>query len=136
MASTMVDLSNEYMELNNYKKVLVIPVPISRKRLKKRGFNQAEVLAKEILINLYGYELKTDIIFKIKDRTPQASIKNRSVRLKSPEGTFKVVNEKHLLGTLCIVVDDITTTGGTINEVRRMLIASGAQDVIGVTIAH
>lgn len=136
MRSAMLDLASEYTELNNYSRIVIIPVPISRKRLKHRGFNQAELIAKEMLKDSKEFLLKTDIVQKIKDKTPQASIKNRNERLKSPVGSFRIKDNKEIAGALCIVIDDITTTGGTINEMRRILLESGARDVIGLAIAH
>lgn len=138
MADAVKDVASEYTELNNYSKVILIPVPISKNRYKNRGFNQAEVLTKEILDNLKEpiYFLGSDIVIKIKDPIPQASIKNRNERLNSPVNTFQVIKPELLRGALCIIIDDITTTGGTIKELRRILLESGAVEVIGLTIAH
>lgn len=138
MADAVIDISSEYTELNNYSKIILIPVPISKNRYRVRGFNQAEILTKEILTNLKDpiYFLGKNIVIKTKDPVPQASIKNRNERLNSPINTFKVINPEILSGALCIVIDDITTTGGTIKEMRRNLLDSGALDVIGLTIAH
>lgn len=141
LASAMIDIVSEYIELNNYKQILIIPVPISNKRLKKRGFNQAQIIAESIFKNINkeersGYKLALNVIKKVKDKTPQASIHSKKERLNSPKGTFEIINPALLAGSICIIIDDITTTGGTINEVRRMLIASGAQDAFGLTIAH
>lgn len=145
LASVMIDIISEYTELNNYTNILIIPVPISRKRLKTRGYNQAKIIAESIISNLptnikggsiLNFKLADNVIEKIKDTTPQASIHKRSVRLNNPKGTFKIKNPEILQGSLCIVIDDITTTGGTILEMRRILIESGAQTVLGLTIAH
>ncbi len=138
MADALQDITSEYFELNNYTKIILIPVPISKNRHKNRGFNQAEVLAKEILGNLKEpiYFLGGDIVIKIKDPIPQASIKNRNERLNSPVNTFQVIKPELLGGALCIIIDDITTTGGTIKELRRILLESGATNAIGLAIAH
>ncbi|OGI77269.1 hypothetical protein A3C57_02975 [Candidatus Nomurabacteria bacterium RIFCSPHIGHO2_02_FULL_33_12] len=146
LASVLLDIVIEYTELTHYKDILIIPVPISKKRLKTRGFNQADIIAESIMANLQpgsNFKLVNNIIIKIKDRTPQASIHKRSQRLNSPKGTFQIKNldanthkSKILNGTLCIVIDDITTTGGTILEIRKILLEAGAQNVIGLTVAH
>lgn len=143
LASVLFDITSEYIELNNYKNILIIPVPISRKRLKTRGYNQAKIITESIMLNLpnnrsnaLNFKLADNIIDKIKDRTPQASIHKRSVRLNSPKGTFQIKNSEILHGSLCIIIDDITTTGGTILEIRKILLLSGAQDAIGLTVAH
>lgn len=138
--STMLEIINEYTELSNYSRIIVIPVPISQKRYKTRGFNQAEILVNEIFKNTEDLNIikSNNIIFKTKNKTPQASIKNRHDRLKSPIGTFEINPNKkdRLNGALCIIVDDITTTGATISEMRRILLKSGAKEVIGLTVAH
>jgi len=123
---TLQEIINEYIELTNYSRIIVIPVPISNKRYKKRGFNQAEILVNEIFLNIKDKNVikENNLVLKVKDKTPQASIKSRSQRLKSPIGTFELNKNKIelLQNSLCIIVDDITTTGGTISEVGRVLI--------------
>lgn len=146
LASSLLDIINEYTELTYYKRILIIPVPISKKRYKERGFNQAKIIAQSIIQNIKennainNIYLADNIVKKIKDTTPQASIHNKYQRLKSPKGTFstniKNENNINLENCLCIIIDDISTTGGTINEMRRILIKSGAEKVIGLTIAH
>lgn len=138
MADAIIDIVSEYTELNNYSRILIIPVPITNKRQRNRGFNQSEIIANEIMKNLSDerFKIEKTIVYKTKDRTPQASIKNRNERLISPVGTFAVKNKEKLQGAFCIIIDDITTTGGTIKEMRRILLESGASRVIGLTIAH
>lgn len=144
LASVLLDIVVEYTQLTHYTNIFIIPVPISKKRLKKRGFNQAEIIAESIMKNYpnntLNFKLVNNIIEKIKDRTPQASIHNRHDRLNSPKGTFQIKdlakNSEILRGSLCIVIDDITTTGGTILEIRKTLLLAHAQTVIGLTIAH
>jgi len=137
LASAIVDIISEYSELNNYSKIILIPVPISNKRLKIREYNQSEIIAKSIINNSNtNYILGNNIVKKIIDRTPQASIHNKKQRLLSPINTFKIIDTETIQNAFCIIIDDITTTGATINEMRRILIKSGASKVIGLTIAH
>ncbi len=136
MHDAMLDIISEYVELNNYSNIILLPVPISNKRLRARGYNQAEIIANSIYKISTGIILGNKIIKKIKDRTPQASIHSRKERLRSPVGTFEVINKEMIQDSLCIIIDDITTTGGTINEMRRILIESGARDAFGLSIAH
>ncbi len=136
MYDAMTDIISEYSELNNYKNIMVIPVPISKKRFKERGYNQAEIITKSILRNNSEYKLGNNIFKKIINKTPQASIHNRKERLLSPRGTFEISEHIKVKDCMCIIVDDITTTGGTINEMRRLLLEAGALTVVGLTIAH
>ena len=118
--------------------ILVIPVPLSPMRKKTRGYNQAERIARgfcdcggrEVL------ELKNNIIIKKIDTLPQAKITNRARRLKNIKGVFEIKNKESVKGRTIIVIDDVTTTGGTITEIMNMLKKSGAKKVVGFAVAH
>ena len=118
--------------------IYVIPVPISYKRMKNRGYNQAEVIAsgftsmakREIL------KLKKDIVYKRLDTKPQARIANRNKRLQNIKNVFGVKDKSEISGHTFIVIDDVTTTGGTMNEVMKILKKNGAKKVIGFAVAH
>lgn len=119
------------------KPIIIIPVPISNKRARLRWYNQSFFIAKgfckkgdEI------FELKDKIIFKKTNTSPQAKISNRKERLENIKGVFGVKNEKIVRGRTIIIIDDVTTTGGTINEIMKVLEESGAKRVIGFAVAH
>ncbi len=118
--------------------IILIPVPLSPKRLKKRGYNQAILIAKGMLQNdtEHIFHLEKDIVLKIKDTLPQAKIKNRNTRLRNVVGCFAIKNPHKIRGKTVIVVDDVTTTGGTINEIIKLLKKSGAKKVVGFAVAH
>jgi ComF family protein len=116
---------------------VVIPIPLSKQRFKKRGYNQAELLAKELFRkNPVSFTLETGVLYKIKDTETQVSVKDRAKRLQNIRGTFAVKNPESVRGKTVLVVDDITTTGATLLEARRMLLSAGARIVYGVTAAH
>jgi competence protein ComFC len=118
--------------------ILVIPVPLSKMRAKTRGYNQAERIARgfcdcggvEIL------ELKNNILIKKIDTLPQARITNRARRLKNIKSVFEIKNSESVKGRTIIVIDDVTTTGGTITEIMNILKKSGAKKVVGFAVAH
>lgn len=118
--------------------ILVIPIPLSPARLRERGYNQAEILAKglcdctekEIL------ELRNDIINKKVDTKPQAKITNRNERLRNVHNVFSIKTPKIVQGRMIIIVDDVTTTGGTISEIIKILKKSGAKKIVGFAVAH
>jgi competence protein ComFC len=151
--------------MENFVSPILIPIPLSKKRRRERGFNQAELLCREIIkiqkknrltpdpspyqgegCQRRGevFTLATNILIKIKETEHQALIKDRNRRLKNLEGTFAVKNHRpnekekanFLKGKNIILIDDITTTGATLSEARRMLRASGARKVIAFTVAH
>lgn len=118
--------------------ILVIPVPLSKERRRERGYNQAELIAKYFIKNAPAgmFEIETENVKKIKNTSPQARIANRNKRLANIKGAFAVVKPEKIKGRTCIVIDDITTTGGTITEILKLLKASGAKRALGFAAAH
>ncbi len=117
---------------------ILIPIPLHHTRKKKRGYNQSELIA-ESALSICGKnmgELRSDILFKIRDTEPQAKIKNRMKRLQNLAGCFAVKNPNTISGRNIILIDDVTTTGATLDEARKELIKNGAKKVIGYTIGH
>jgi ComF family protein len=133
----MEDISDMKVEVSG-RSIFVIPVPISNNKTRVRGYNQANTIAKGFC-NQAGagvFELKDNIIFKKVDTLPQARITNRRRRLENVRGVFDIKNSETLKGRTIIVIDDVTTTGGTINEVMKILKKAGAKNIIGFAVAH
>lgn len=97
----------------------IVPVPISKKRQKERGYNQSELIAKEISVNV-GLTLEKDCLFKIKNIIEQSKL-NKEERLKNIQNVYELQNEERLYNKNILIVDDIYTTGSTVNECCRML---------------
>lgn len=126
--------------------IIIIPVPLSKKRNKERGYNQAEDIARGFVKKVHTannlsnplFEIQNEIIIKDKDTKPQAKITNRNERLSNVKNCFKInpKNNFSLKGRTVIVIDDITTTGSTITEVMKILIEAGAKKVVGFAVAH
>ena len=118
--------------------ILVIPVPISHQRRKTRGYNQAEKLAKSFCNcgekNIFQF--RNNIIRKDINTTPQAKITNRKRRLKNIENAFTLLDKEIVKDRIIIIIDDVTTTGGTINEIMKILKKAGAEKILGFAIAH
>lgn len=127
--------------LENFTEPILIPIPLSPKRYRERGFNQAELLCREIIkINnlRHGVDIKLEnnILIKPKDTEHQARIKDRHERLKNIAGSFSIKNSEKIKGKNIILIDDILTTGATLNEARKTLKQSGARKIIAFTVAH
>lgn len=110
----------------------IVPVPLSIKGLRERGFNQtlliSQVLSKELKIPIF-----MDSLFKKKDTPPQIGLTAKE-RLKNVKGAFEVrggINNLKLL-----LLDDVMTTGATVRECSKTLIKAGAKEVIVVTLAR
>lgn len=123
--------------LSQGKSIIVIPVPVSRERLKERGYNQSELLAlgfyKENQDNL---QFEKNLVVKKMETIHQAKITNKKVRLKNIGGSFSVNPKYNIKGRTIIIIDDVTTTGGTFLEISKVLRQAGAKKVMGFALAH
>lgn len=112
----------------------IIAVPLSKKRLKQRGFNQAKLIA-QYLSDKLNIPLANDVLYKNKETISQVQIKNREKRLKNLKGVFAIKNPLLIKDKTIFLVDDVSTTGATIEECRKTLMAAGAKKVIGMVVA-
>ncbi|OGI25209.1 MAG: hypothetical protein A3J76_03435 [Candidatus Moranbacteria bacterium RBG_13_45_13] len=120
---------------------LIIPVPLHPKRLRWRGFNQAELLAENISRNISPLlEIPVlDILTRKKYNKPQVEIRSYRERQKNVSGLFalKPGLDSHLVkGKKILLVDDIATTGATLHECAKVLKAAGAKKVFAAVIAR
>ena len=125
--------------LENFREPVLIPIPLAPKRLRERGFNQAELLCKELLKldKSNGIlAMANNVLAKPKDTIHQAHATNRTARLKNLIGSFVVNNQELIENKNIILIDDITTTGATLSEARKILKQAGARKVIAFTVAH
>ena len=113
---------------------LIIPVPIHVTRLKERGYNQSELLAKDLgeIINL---PVDTKSLTKVKKTKNQAELDFKQ-RHSNLEKAFKVTNKKQIKDKIILLIDDVYTTGSTIDECAKELTKAGAKSVYALTIAH
>ena len=110
----------------------IIPVPLHPSRLRKRGFNQAEILARE-LGERCGLPVRTDVLYRIRRTSPQKLL-GRQERLQNLKGAFGVSAEWTPCGNV-LLIDDIYTTGATLERAARVLKKAGAQKVFFLTIS-
>lgn len=125
------------------RKIIVIPVPLSRKRLRTRNFNQTEEIARHFVdCDQTNFKLINNLVCKTKETPSQASIKQRSARLKNLHQAFafteknKTTLKKLLKENIVLVIDDVSTTGATIKEIHKILKQAGARQVYGLVVAH
>ena len=117
--------------LNKYD--VIIPVPISKKRLKERGYNQAELIANQIAKTLEKCII-TNCLYKDKNIVAQSTL-NRDEREQNIKDVYELKNEKNLLNKMVLLVDDIYTTGSTVNECCRILEIAQTRKIGVMTIA-
>jgi competence protein ComFC len=145
----------------NFTDFIIIPIPLEKRKVKRRGFNQAEEIAKELSCFL-KIPLLSDCLIKIKETIPQVEL-SEDKRKENIKGAFsvnpvrKIENQKDLKKFLfsifknkfsngvknnqeiknkkILLVDDVYTTGSTMEEAARVLNKAGAEEIIGVVIA-
>ena len=112
----------------------VIPVPLHKIRESRRGYNQSELLCKTLREKL-NMKVLTGVLIKTKNTLSQSNL-TRSERIENLENAFKVEDKTIVRGKTILLVDDVFTTGTTINECSRTLLDAGAKAVYSVTLAH
>ena len=110
---------------------LVTWVPVSRKRRRKRGYDQARLLSEEVCKNLGRTPVQC--LRKIRHNPPQSSSKNREQRGKNVAGAYEVT--ENVRGLRILLIDDIITTGATLEECSRVLRRAGAKEVLCAALA-
>ena len=108
-------------------------VPVSRKRLRKRGFDQARYLAGSLCVEWHVEPQET--LRKILDNPPQSGLEDADARRANVLGAYEAVHPERIAGKRFLLVDDICTTGSTLGEAARVLRQAGAADVLGLTLA-
>jgi len=115
---------------------VLVPVPLDKKKLKIRGYNQSEELAKE-LSKILQIPVISDNLIKIKSTQPQMELKKEE-REKNLQGAFAVkpAFASELRRGKVFLVDDVYTTGSTMQECAKVLKESGVKEVWGIAIAR
>ena len=113
---------------------LIMPVPLSYRRLIGRGYNQAALLAR-LLSKQTGIKVDVLNLIKIKHTKPQSLLLEKS-RLKNVKGVFALKNQNKVKGKRIVLIDDVMTTGATLAECAKVLIKAGAESVDTLTVAR
>lgn len=119
-------------DIRNWQIDVIMPVPLYKKRRRKRGYNQAEILAKKLGERL-NIPVDTDTVVRKKNTKPQ-KILNPHERKTNLEHAFEITNVKNGIRHV-LIVDDIYTTGNTVNSMSKILTEYGVQKVFFLTIS-
>lgn len=112
---------------------ILVPIPLIRKRLKWRGFNQAEEISKEIS---RFFQLPVEnFLIREKEREPQMKIQDLKKRKENIKGVFSCHSPEKVKGKKILLIDDVCTTRATLEEAARVLKKAGAKQVWGAVIA-
>ena len=112
---------------------LICWAPLSRERFRERGFNQAELMAREMgrLLSIpAGPALE-----KVRDTRPQSELEEESARRANARGAYALLPGADLTGKRVVLVDDVVTSGSTLSECAALLRRAGAEQVFCLTLA-
>lgn len=113
---------------------VIVPVPLHPKRLRWRGFNQALVLARAVGRG-WGVPVDPFILVRSRETPPQTQLAEEE-RRKNVRGAFALDQRKTVKGKIVLLVDDVYTSGATVNECSRALRRGGAKGVCVLTLAR
>jgi len=133
---TLIKKSN--LELNP--NIILIPVPLHKKRLRWRGFNQAELLALEISQHL-NIPIANNILIRTKHNLPQVNIKSSQERKENIKQAFEIGSDpaqqgQTLMNKTLILIDDVFTTGATLKECAKVLKPLQLKQIWGLVVAR
>lgn len=117
----------------NFSEAIIMPVPLHKKRLRWRGFNQSGEIAKVISENL-NLKMDQQNLIRVQHKKAQAKL-GEAQRRKNVKNCFEWIGDK-LENKNIILVDDVTTTGSTLDECARILKEGGAKNVWGLVVAN
>ncbi len=113
---------------------LITWVPLSRKSLKKRGYDQAMLLAMAVALELDNVAVET--LCKARETETQSRLAEQSARRANVLGVYEVIDRELITNRRILLVDDVVTTGSTLSECARSLRTGGAAEVVCATLAR
>ncbi len=113
---------------------VVIPMPLHKRRLRERGYNQALPLAQSIA-NFLNAPLRENILERKQYTTPQVNFSDSERNENMRENIFRVISNDVFSFETILLIDDVATTGATLNSAARTLKGKGVKKVIGITFA-
>lgn len=113
---------------------VLIPVPIHKDRIKIRGYNQSELIAKDLVYEIKNIKLDNKVLIKTKNIVAQSSL-NKKQRKNNIKNVYQVKNIENIVNKKVLLLDDIYTTGSTVNECAKILKEAGCKEVGVITIA-
>lgn len=131
LSAILIEAFHKYFQISEFD--LIVAVPMHRRRLVERGYNQALILA-ERLAQSTGIPLDRTCLNKIKDTKPQVGL-SRAERITNIRNSFEVESPERIANKRVLVIDDVATTGTTIEEVSNILRITGTQRVDALVLA-
>ena len=126
-------MRDEYLK-SGFKADVIVPIPCSKKRTKERGYNQTEMIAKE-LSKMTSLPVITDCLIKTVETMRQTNL-NFMERQKNLLGSFMAKNKEKICGKNILLIDDVYTTGATTNYASEILKEAKVKDIFVLTFAR
>lgn len=114
----------------------LVPIPATRASARRRGYNQSLLLAEALAATESRMRVAADVLKRRRHVKRQTELKTRRERIANMENAFYVSEEQAVAGKRVIVVDDVTTTGATLNEAMRVLREAGTINVCALAVAR
>lgn len=134
LAPTLAWLLKEYLEFHPLPVEVIVPVPLHPKKLKERGYNQAGLLAQE-LGKITGLPVIENSLKRKRDTPPQTKMGSAEERWRNVCDAF-FCQEGEIKGKKVLLIDDVCTTGATLDACAKALKSAGAFSVWGLTLAR
>ncbi|MEA3293189.1 MAG: ComF family protein [Patescibacteria group bacterium] len=119
---------------NDFKNFLLIPIPLNKRKIRKRGFNQSMLLARE-MSKFLKIDILDNVLIKTRQTQDQVGLDNAE-RNKNVKNAFDCQNKEAVKGKNIILIDDVFTTGATMEESANTLKKAGAKEVWAMVIAR
>lgn len=123
-----------YYNISLSEQMLIMPIPLHPRKERVRGFNQAGLLAHG-LAKHFSLVIDTQTLVRSSYNTPQTTL-HAQQRRANVENIFSLSNPDHVRGKKIILMDDVKTTGATLEQAARVLKKAGAKEVWAITFAH
>ena len=137
LAGLLGELLVEYTDrfkINFPREAILIPIPLFRDRLRIRGFNQSELIVRYLSDRL-GIKSELAILRKTHKTKPQVEL-SAEERRDNLKGAFDISGASIVKNKIVILVDDVKTTGSTLEEAAKVLKIAGADKILVMTVAH
>lgn len=128
----------EQRMFGNFTEPILIPIPLHTSRLRERGYNQAERIARALLqeLNDETITLHTNVLIRTKNTKAQTLQDTKKDRYTNMKNVFTVPNPQKIFGKDIILFDDVLTTGATLSSAQKTLQKAGARNVLCIAVAH
>jgi ComF family protein len=114
---------------------IIVPIPLGKKRLRQRGYNQSGLIAEQLQKNI-GVRVEKNLLMRVKNTKPQTELAHGNARRENIKGCFEI-NKKTIVSkeSNIVLLDDVATTGATLQEAADILKKNGYKKIIVTVIA-